>query len=154
MINFDHLTPTQFEEFCYDLLANLWYKNLNWRKWTWYKTSPADWWRDIECTLEHQDPDNYSYPIRRYVECKHYKSWIGVSEIYWAVASADAWKSIWVVLVISSYSLSNPAKNRIEEYMDNHRPRFRIRYRENKDIENTIIKYPAIMKKYNLSISI
>ncbi len=46
---FDHLSPTEFEEFCYDLLVALGAAKINWRKGTGLKSSPADGGRDIEC---------------------------------------------------------------------------------------------------------
>ncbi len=51
----DHFTETEFERFCYDLLSELKFINLNWRKGTGFASSPADHGRDIECQLPHED---------------------------------------------------------------------------------------------------
>ena len=45
----NHLTDTEFEQFCYDLLSELKFVNLNWRKGTGFSSSPSDRGRDIEC---------------------------------------------------------------------------------------------------------
>ena len=46
--SFDHLDPTTFEQFCYDLLVEMGFSNVTWRKGTGLETSPADQGRDIE----------------------------------------------------------------------------------------------------------
>ena len=38
----DHLTDTEFEEFCFDLLNAMGATRMNWRKGTGYDSSPAD----------------------------------------------------------------------------------------------------------------
>jgi hypothetical protein len=45
---FNRLSATDFEEFCCDLLEELGFVNLEWRKGTGKKASPADSGRDIE----------------------------------------------------------------------------------------------------------
>jgi hypothetical protein len=44
MLDFNSLSSTKFEEFCYDALKKLWFFNLEWRKGTGYDTSPSDSW--------------------------------------------------------------------------------------------------------------
>jgi hypothetical protein len=41
-LSFNRLSATEFEEFCYDLLEDLGFTNLDWRKGTGKKSSPAD----------------------------------------------------------------------------------------------------------------
>ena len=56
-ISFNHLSDSDFEEFCFDLLEELGFVNLNWRKGTGKKTSPSDSGRDIEGLLQRADVD-------------------------------------------------------------------------------------------------
>ncbi|MDN5750803.1 MAG: hypothetical protein L0H64_20230 [Pseudonocardia sp.] len=41
-LEFDRLDETEFEEFCFELLGELGFVNLDWRKGTALKGSPAD----------------------------------------------------------------------------------------------------------------
>ena len=55
--SFDNLSETEFEDFCFDLLREMDFKNLNWRKGTGKTTSPSDSGRDIECEIFIKDVD-------------------------------------------------------------------------------------------------
>jgi hypothetical protein len=43
----DHLTDTQFEEYCFDPLKSMVFVNVRWRKRTGHDSSPSDQGRDI-----------------------------------------------------------------------------------------------------------
>src|SRR5215216_7993651 len=60
-ISFANLDETDFEEFCYDLLFQLGFVNIDWRKGTPKKASPSDRGRDIVAQLEHVDVDGHRY---------------------------------------------------------------------------------------------
>ncbi len=57
LYSLDHLTPTNFEELCFDLLKAIGCVDVDWRKGTNTEHSPADGGRDIECSFENTDPD-------------------------------------------------------------------------------------------------
>ena len=57
----DHLNETEFEQFCYDLLVELSFSNINWRKGTGLTSSPSDRGRDIECERVVEDIDGEIY---------------------------------------------------------------------------------------------
>jgi len=78
----DHLSPTGFEEFCYDLLKTLVFVNFNWRKGTALSSSPSDQGRDIECQFLQKDVDGETFLETWFVECKHFKQ--GVS--HWGIS--------------------------------------------------------------------
>src|SRR3989344_5554902 len=71
-ISFNNLNPTEFEEFCFDLLQKLGFFNIDWRKGTGLKTSPADRGRDIVFQKEYSDVDGTKYFETWFAECKHY----------------------------------------------------------------------------------
>jgi HJR/Mrr/RecB family endonuclease len=50
-LSFNKMSDTEFEEFAYDLLEELGFVNLDWRKGTGKKTSPSDSGRDIVAYL-------------------------------------------------------------------------------------------------------
>lgn len=108
----DHLTETEFEEFCFDLLHAMGASRMNWRKGTGRNFSPADQGRDIECYFERKDVDGKTAE-RWFVECKHYKQGVPAEKLQgllaWAIAERPD-----VVLIIASNFLSNPAKNSLE----------------------------------------
>lgn len=72
----DHLDEIRFENFCYEVLQELGFRNLNWRKGTGLNASPADSGRDIECYFEKTDVDDNKYIEKWFVECKHHKKGI------------------------------------------------------------------------------
>lgn len=70
------LSPTDFEELCYDLLLKLGFKNKNWRKGTGKTSSLSYSWRDIEASLIITDVDKKVYEEKWYIECNHYEKGI------------------------------------------------------------------------------
>ena len=56
-INFDNLNDVQFEEFCFHMLHELKFVNIDWRKGTGKTTSPSDRGRDIVCQEIRIDVD-------------------------------------------------------------------------------------------------
>lgn len=54
-LSFDSLDETEFEAFCYDLLNEFGFINVDWRKGTELATSPSDRSRDIVCQWEHTE---------------------------------------------------------------------------------------------------
>src|SRR5437879_13474323 len=86
----DHLHETEFEQFCYDLLQDLGFLNLNWRKGTGLAASPADSGRDLEGTLHRPRVDGETATEKWFVECKHYQKGVPVDALTGALAWADA----------------------------------------------------------------
>ncbi len=145
----NHLTDTEFEQFCYDLLAELKFINLNWRKGTGYAASPADHGRDIECQQTHEDIDGQVYLETWFVECKHYQQGVPPDKIQGALAWATAERPD-KLLIIASNFLSNPTKDHLESYIRNNKPTFRIKYWEKPDLERLSQDKPKLLKKYKL----
>ncbi len=123
-LSFDHLDPTQFEEFCFDLMTDMGYVNVDWRKGTGKSGSPADQGRDIVADEQRSSPDGRMWLDRWFVDCKHYKSGVPPDELLnlmtWAMAERPA-----VVCVCASNYLSNGAKTWLATY-EGTKPPFRI----------------------------
>lgn len=145
----NHLTDTEFEQFCYDLLSEMKFINLNWRKGTGYAASPADHGRDIECQQTHEDIDGQVYLETWFVECKHYQQGVPPDRIQGALAWATAERPD-KLLIIASNFLSNPTKDHLKSYVRNNRPTFRIKYWEKPGLERLSQDKPKLLKKYNL----
>ncbi|MEO6197165.1 MAG: restriction endonuclease, partial [Dehalococcoidia bacterium] len=72
-LELDSLDGTDFEEFCFELLHELGFVNVDWRKGTGLDSSPADGGRDIVAQWERTDVDGSQHLETWFVECKHQK---------------------------------------------------------------------------------
>jgi hypothetical protein len=150
-VSFDDLSPTEFEEFCFDLLKSAGYLNVDWRKGTPLSASPADQGRDIEAIFERADLDDFRIHERWNVDAKHYAKAVPPD----AFESLMSWS--WatrpdVALIIVSGFLSNQAKNWIQAYVDGNRPPFRIRYWERPVLQSLVERFPALLERHKLRI--
>jgi hypothetical protein len=68
-ISFDRLSSIAFEEFCFDLLSASGFVNVDWRKGTGLKSSPADRGRDVACDEPRTEPDGSRHFERWFVDC-------------------------------------------------------------------------------------
>lgn len=128
--DFEGLDETGFEEFCFELLSELeGFRNVDWRKGTPKKASPADRGRDIVAEVERVDVDQSKHVETWFVDCKHYGKGVPPEALQGLLAWANAERPH-VALVIASGFLSNPAKDYIRDYEENNRPPFRIKYWE------------------------
>jgi hypothetical protein len=150
MFSLDELDPTAFEEFCYDLLTALGFVNVSWRKGTGLKSSPSDFGRDIECQYKRVDIDGKVRLEKWFVECKHYKKGVPPSELSAALAWAES-ENVDTLLIIASNFLSNPAKEYLETYKRERKPRFVIKVWEKPDLENLVAGKSLLLRKYKLT---
>jgi len=149
-LSFNRLTPTEFEEFCHDLLQSLRFANLDWRKGTGFKTSPADKGRDIVCQKLLTDLDGSQELETWFVDCKHYKKGVPASELQNALAWANSERPA-VLLFIASNFLSNSAKEYLENSKRNNRPQFKIKYWERPLLEKLTRKKATLIRRYDLA---
>lgn len=133
-IAFNRLSDSEFEEFCFDLLEELGFVNLNWRKGTGKKTSPSDSGRDIEGLLQRTDIDGTRSHEKWFFDCKHYEKGVPAKDLQNLLAWAEAERCHVAVFIVSNF-LSNAAKDYIEKYERNNHPPFRIRYWERPKLE-------------------
>jgi hypothetical protein len=128
-LDFRGMDETDFEEFCFELLNEVGFVNVDWRKGTPKKSSPADRGRDIVAQLERTDIDGAKHLETWFVDCKHYAKGVPPDRLQGLLAWANAERPD-VALVIASGYLSNPAKDHLKEYVENNRPPFRVKYWE------------------------
>jgi hypothetical protein len=145
----NHLTDTEFEQFCYDLLSEMKFINLNWRKGTGFSTSPSDRGRDIECERIVEEMDGETYLEKWFVECKHYKQGVPPDAIQGALAWATSERPDKLLIIVSNF-LSNPTKDYLKDYVVNRKPNFRIKYWEKPDLERLTQDKPKLLRKYEL----
>lgn len=150
-VSFDNLDPTQFEEFCCDLLGRVGFINLDWRKGTALSSSPADQGRDIEATRVMDDLDGHVYHDLWFVDAKHYRTSVPPETLNPLLSRCFASRPA-VALVIASGYLSNPAKNYLRDYVANNNPPFRIRYWERPALQTFIESHPSLIEKHGISV--
>ena len=125
----DDMSPTEFEKFCYDLLQELGFVNLDWRKGTGLNASPSDSGRDIVAQLPREELDGGQYFETWFVDCKQYKRGVPPDKVTGLLSWAEAERAD-VALIVASNFLSNACKDFLKKYETSHYPRYRIRYWE------------------------
>ncbi len=149
LFSLDQLNETEFEEFCYDLLRELGFFNMNWRKGTGLSSSPSDRGRDIECQRMVADIDETSYLETWFVECKHYKQGVPPDKIQSAISWANSERPDKLVIIASNF-LSNPSKDFLENYVRNNRPGFKIKIWEKPQLEKLSSNKTELLRKYRV----
>ena len=151
--SFDHLDATEFEDFCFDLMKELGFVNVDWRKGTPKHASPADGGRDIVAQYKKEDIDGHVHFETWFVDCKHYKT-AGVPAE--ALAGLTSWAQAEradVALVIASGFLSNPAKEWVASFSANHRPSFRLRHWERPQLAAMLKSRRDVAFRHNVPLS-
>lgn len=138
-IDFSRISPVQFEELCLDLLLNLGYKGLSWRR------GGADSGRDIEGRFTVNNPLTSSYEEKWFFECKHYSNGLPPEQLYSKVAWADAEKPKHLVIFVSSY-LTNGCRQWLET-IKRDKP-YNIHVIEEKQLKSFILAFPNLVSKY------
>jgi hypothetical protein len=152
-LSFNKLSDTEFEEFAYDLLEELGFVNLDWRKGTGKKTSPADSGRDIIAHSRRTDVDQSQLSERWFVDCKHYVKGVPAKELHNLLAWAQAERPDVALFVVSNF-LSNHAKDYLEAYKRNNNPPFTIKVWERTNIESMtrgkrdLLQMHGVLKSY------
>jgi len=145
--NIDILNDTEFEELCYELLGELGFVNIDWRKGTALSTSPADRGRDIVAQHERTDIDGSRHVETWFVDCKRYKKGVPPEKLQGLLTWAHAERPD-VALFIASGFLSNPAKDYLRDYEHNNRPPFRIKYWERPTLERLAAGHEELIRRY------
>jgi len=151
MVDFSHLSKTEFEELCYEIIVAKGFTNVDWRKGTGKPTSPSDNGRDIEADKITTDIDKSTFLLKYFFEAKHFEEGVPPKEIEGAIAWAEAERPYCLVIIASNF-LSNPCKNYIEKYIENNRPKFQIRVWENKLLEGLLSEEKNICLKWKINI--
>jgi hypothetical protein len=147
---FDHLNPTEFEEFCYDLICEMTFKNVEWRKGTPKNASPADKGRDIQAEIHREDIDGRIIVEKWYFDCKHYASGIPPNALQDSLTWALANRPHKLVFVASGF-FSNPSKEYLETYKEQNRPPFEIKTWEKKDLEKFCSGLKGLLVKHKVA---
>jgi HJR/Mrr/RecB family endonuclease len=143
----DAMNDTEFEEFCFELLRELGFVNLDWRKGTGLAASPSDSGRDIVAQLRREEVDGREYFETWFVDCKHYTRGVPPERVSGLLAWAGAERAD-VALIIASNYLSNPCKDFLKAYEANSRPPFRVRYWERPNLQRLVEGRDEFINRY------
>lgn len=147
-LDFSEFTPTEFEEFCFELLRGLpGVHNVDWRKGTPKPASPADRGRDITADVDHIEIDGARNVETWFADCKHYTSAVPPEALQGLLAWAQAERPH-VALVIVSGFLSNAAKDFLTDFERNNRPPFRIKHWERPTIETLARENRDLLQRF------
>jgi hypothetical protein len=142
---FSDLTPTEFENFAFDMLSAAGVRNLTWR------TPGADGGRDIEGTVYVTDFSGSSYEQVWYFECKRYSSSLDWPLVYGKIAYADAHNADYL-LIITNSSPSPNCETLISQWNKGRRKPF-VRFWRGYELSSLADRFPIIAAKYGLKIA-
>lgn len=147
-LDFTDFTPTEFEEFCFELLRGLpGVHNVDWRKGTPKPASPSDRGRDITAEVDHIEIDGARNVERWFVDCKHYTSGVPAEALQGLLAWAQAERPDVALIIVSGF-LSNAAKDFLSDFERNNRPPFRIKYWEQPTIETLAGENRELLQRF------
>ncbi len=144
---FDDMSPTEFEEFCFELLKEAGFVNVDWRKGTGLAASPSDSGRDIVAHMEREDVDGTKHMETWFIDCKRYTKGVPPEKVTSLLAWATAERAH-VALIMASNFLSNPCKDFLRDYEQNNRPPFRILYWERPTIKRMAEEHDGFLTNY------
>ena len=150
-LDFGQLDATGFEEFCFELLQEVGFVNVDWRKGTGLSSSPSDRGRDIVAQLERTDIDGSRHLETWFVDCKHYQKGVPPEHIQGLLAWANAERPQTALIVASNF-LSNPCKDFLKDYEANNRPPFRVKYWERPMLERMTVGHDEFLRSHLFSI--
>lgn len=146
----NHLSDTEFEEYCFDLIKEIDFTNVDWRKGTGKPTSPSDNGRDIEASRISKDFDGETTIEKWFFECKNHIAGVSPEKIQGALSWAIAERPDKLVIVCSNF-LSNPCKEYLKKYISENKPVFKIKIWELKELEELSVGKIELLNKYKLS---
>ncbi|MEU3344230.1 restriction endonuclease [Streptomyces sp. NPDC006700] len=144
---YDDMTDTEFEEFCFELMRELGFVNVDWRKGTSLNASPADGGRDIVAERQVEEFDGAVHLERWFVDCKKYTKGVPPDKLTGLLAWATAERAN-VALVIASGYLSNPCKDFLKTYELNNRPPFRVKHWERPQLSKLLEGRDEFISRY------
>ena len=149
-ITFESLSSTDFENFCYDLLVDLDFQEVDWRKGTALDASPSDRGRDIVCHLDVTELRGARVRQKWFVECKHWSKGVPPEKLQGALTWARLEKPEKLLFMVSGF-LSNPAKDYLEKVSKEEKPPFKIEWWERPKLQELATGSARLLRKYGLS---
>lgn len=138
-IDFNKISPKEFENLCYDILVRYNYQSISWRD------GGADNGRDLEANYTFSTM-LHSKETRWFFECKLYNSGgVAVVDLNSKIAWADADKPDFLVFLISSY-VTNNTRTWLEKIAPDKG--YDIVIIEGEELKHRILKFPELIERY------
>jgi len=137
-VQFEQLTPVEFERLSFDLLLKLGYRQLTWRQ------GGADNGRDIEGALHLETPLTPQV-TRWFFECKHYTNGVPPEQLNSKIAWADAEQPDYLVILVSSY-LTNNARAWLEQIRA--QKHYKIVIIEGQELKVQLVRFPDLIEQH------
>lgn len=138
-IDFNKLTPNEFEELCFELILKHGFSKVIWRQ------GGADNGRDIEAISTINNSLVGMFEEKYFFECKKYENGVPPAELNSKIAWADAEKPQHLVFIISSY-LSNNARTWIEKIGTDKS--YKIHIIEGAQLSKILLQHDELISKY------
>lgn len=138
-INFNLLSPTQFEELCFDLLMELGFRKLIWRQ------GGADSGRDIQGTREVSPVLVEPFEEVWFFECKRYEGGVPPEALHSKIVWADAERPKHLVFFVSSY-ITNGARTWLES-IGRDKP-YRVHLIEGKQLQHLLSRSRNLIARH------
>lgn len=138
-IDFNKLTPNEFEELCFELILKHGFSKVIWRQ------GGADNGRDIEAISTINNSLVGMFEEKYFFECKKYENAVPPAELNSKIAWADAEKPQHLVFMISSY-LSNNARTWLEKIEIDKS--YKIHVIEGAILSKILLQHEELVSKY------
>ena len=138
-IDFQRLSPSRFEELCFDLLRQIGFYALVWRQ------GGADQGRDIEGAYCVTNPLVGSVVEKWQIECKKLAAGVSVEDLASKIAWADAELPRHFAIITSTYVTSG-CRQWLER-LKQSKP-YQIHIIEGKALKALVLNYPELIQRY------
>ncbi len=139
-IDFQLITPTQFEQLCFKLINKLGYEKVRWRQ------GGADNGRDIQAVKRVQN-DLVLYDDVWFFECKHYTGGVPPAEFESKFAWANAKRPEHLVFILSSHITNNG-----QTYLDERANgvNYKVHLIQGNELKEVLINHIDLVKEFGL----
>lgn len=151
-IPWDDIKAKDLEELVYWLLDTMGAKDLEWRIGG-TGGGAADQGRDLECSFYMASPEGELAKQKWWVDAKGRMKTVEPADVKEAVLNAAGKKDIDVFLLVTNTHFSNPTRDWIKEFQENH-PRPVIKLWEQTELEKLCSKHPlAVIRLFSKALS-
>lgn len=139
-IDFQLITPTQFEQLCFKLISKIGYEKVRWRQ------GGADNGRDIQAVKRVQN-DLVLYDDIWFFECKHYTGGVPPAEFESKFAWANAKQPEHLVFILSSHITNNG-----QTYLDERANgvNYKVHLIQGNELKEVLINHIDLVKEFGL----
>lgn len=139
-IDFQLITPNQFEQLCFKLISKIGYEKVRWRQ------GGADNGRDIQAVKRMQN-DLVLYDDVWFFECKHYTGGVPPAEFESKFAWANAKKPEHLVFILSSH-ITNNGQTYLDERADG--VNYKVHLIQGNELKEVLINHIDLVKEFGL----